>query len=103
MVIFSIVNRIEASSSCRHTLMFATLGSVIGWYFVFGEDRLKRAFGDARATVDAGIRVNVVPRPFFGRFPGNDALHWAYFYTARIAKAQAGDNMGHYSYLQYDI
>ena len=38
--------------------------------FFFDEDRFKRAFRDASTAVDAGIRINKVPGPFFGPFGG---------------------------------
>ena len=61
--------------------VLAALGRVIGGHFFLGEDGLVRALGNARAAVNAGVRVNVEPRPLAAGFARNDAFHRAHLHA----------------------
>jgi hypothetical protein len=63
----------------------AALCSIRGWDFIFREDSLKWTFRNTSTAIDASIRINVIPRPFFLRFARDDALDWTNFHTTCIA------------------
>jgi hypothetical protein len=69
--------------------------NIRGGDFIFREDGGIRAFRYARAAVNAGVRVNIEPGPFFLRFAWNDALYRANFYTPAVAQTKAGNNVSH--------
>jgi hypothetical protein len=76
--------------------VFTALGCVIGRHFIFREDGIERAFGNASATIDAGVRVNIEHGESVGRVAGNDTFDRANFDASAITYAQAGNNVGHF-------
>jgi hypothetical protein len=52
-----------------------------------------RAFRDTRATVDAGIRVDVKPGPFFNRFTRDYTFHWTNRRATAIPQTHIGDRV----------
>jgi hypothetical protein len=73
----------------------AALGDIFRRDFIFREDGRKRAFRDACAAVDAGIGVDVKPRPLFLRLAGENALHRAYIHATAVTQTQACNNVSH--------
>jgi hypothetical protein len=55
--------------------------------FIFREDGSKWTFGNARTTVNAGVRVNIDPRPFIHREAGNHAFYRTNVNTTAVANA----------------
>src|SRR3990172_3088481 len=98
--VLSIPHLVEPGCPGRHGLDFAALRRIRRWDLFFGEDRLKGAFGDASAAIDAGIRIYVVPRPLIDGLTRYDALHRADIYARRITQAQTGDDMRHLLFLR---
>jgi hypothetical protein len=74
---------------------FAAFGCVSRWDFIFGEDSRERTFRNTCAAVNAGIRVNVDPRPFGNRLAGNHAFNRANFNTTTVTNTQTGNDMSH--------
>jgi hypothetical protein len=95
MMVGPVKGFVEAGCPGRHADLLAAFGLVSPRDLVFREDGFKRAFGDAGPAVDAGVRVDVKPRPFVNRFAGDDAFYRAYIYTPRVAQTQAGNNVSH--------
>ncbi len=66
---------------------FTAFGRISRRHLILRENGCVWALRDARAAVNAGIRVNVNPRPFFFWKTGNHAFYRADFYAAAIANA----------------
>jgi hypothetical protein len=90
-----VIGAFIVTGQSRLTQIFTSLGCITGRDFILREDGFKWAFRDASAAIDAGIRVDIKPRPFRYRFTGDNAFHRANIYTSRIAQAKTGNNMGH--------
>jgi hypothetical protein len=67
----------------------------------FGEDGVHRAFGDTGATIDAGVRIDVIQRPFFFGDAGDDALDGAHIDTSAVTDTDFGNYMGHNVFLLF--
>jgi hypothetical protein len=52
--------------------------------FFFSEDSFVWAFGDASTAVDAGVGVDIVPRPFIFRDTGYNAFNRANFNASAV-------------------
>ena len=76
--------------------VFAALGGVGRGHFIFREDGVERAFGDARAAIDAGVGIDVEHGETIGRVAGNDAFDGANFDASAVTNTQAGNNVGHF-------
>src|SRR5258708_25151563 len=75
--------------------LFAAFGLVIRGGFILGKNGLVWALGDAGTAVNAGVGVDIHPRPLVLRLARNDAFDGANFNAAAVAQAQTGDDMGH--------
>jgi hypothetical protein len=67
--------------------IFAALCGIRGRDFIFGEDGREWALGYASAAINAGVRVNIDPRPFSERLAGNHTLDRAYFDATAVTNA----------------
>src|SRR5690606_26499684 len=85
----------EARSPGGHAQILTASGLIGRRHLIFGEDGFIWAFRDACATINAGVRVNVIPGPFILRQPRDNTFNRADLNTAAIPQAQAGDNVGH--------
>jgi hypothetical protein len=100
MMIFAIIDGIKPFRPSGHAQVFVALGCVISGDLILNEDSLIRALRDAGAAVDAGVRIDVVPRPLIDWLAWHDAFHRTDIYTSGVSQAQAGDDMGHFQILQ---
>ena len=66
---------------------FASPGGVAAGDFIFWEDGFVGTFWDAGAAIDAGVWIDVEPRPLIDWLATDDAFNGAYLNTARIAQA----------------
>jgi len=67
--------------------VFATFGCVGSGNFILGEDGGKGTFRNARTAVNAGIRVNIDPRPFIDWLARNHTFNRTDVYATAIANA----------------
>jgi len=75
VVICSFIMSLEA----HPVQVFAAFCGVGGWDFIFREDSLERALRNTRTAVDAGIRINVIPRPLGNWETRNNTFNRANF------------------------
>jgi hypothetical protein len=94
-----VIGALEVTGKPNLVDILAAFGSVRGRDFILGVDCRKRAFGNARAAINAGVRVNVHHRPFCHGLARDNALHGANFNAASVTNAQTGDNVSHWGLL----
>jgi hypothetical protein len=75
MVVLTIPGGIKTGCSRRHAEIFPFPSFIGGRHLVFREDRLVWALWDTSAAVNAGVRIDVVPRPLFNRLTWYDTFH----------------------------
>jgi hypothetical protein len=75
--------------------VLTALGSVCRRDFIFGEDRCEWTFRHACTTVNAGIRIDVDPRPLVDRLAGDHAFDRTNIDTTAITNTQTGDYVSH--------
>jgi hypothetical protein len=75
--------------TCESNLadILAAFGCVRSRNFIFGVDCRKRALWHTRATINAGVGVNIHPRPFGDGLSGDNALNRTYFNTTAVTNA----------------
>jgi len=61
----------------------------------FREDGIYGALRHAGAAIDAGVRVDVIQRPFVLGEPGHDTLYRADFCTCAIADTETSNYVSH--------
>jgi hypothetical protein len=98
-----VIGAFEVTGKPNLVDILAAFGSVRGWDFIFGVDCSKRAFGNTRAAINAGVRVNVHHGPFCHGLTGDNALHGTNFNAASVTNAQTGDNVSHCDLLLLEI
>jgi hypothetical protein len=87
VVVSTIEGFIEAGCPSGHADLLAAFGLIARWNFIFSEDGFKWTFGDAGPAIDAGVWVDVKPRPLIHRFSGDNTFHRTYIHAPRVAKA----------------
>jgi hypothetical protein len=81
------VGTFEVTSESNFVDVFTTFGGVCSRDFILGIDSGKWALWHTCATVDAGVRVDVHPRPFCYRLSRDNTLHRAYFNATAVTNA----------------
>lgn len=81
------VGAFKATCQADPADVFAALCGVRGGDFIFGEDGGVWAFRDAGATIDAGVGVDINPRPFCNRLARDHTLDRAHLDTAAVTNA----------------
>jgi hypothetical protein len=62
---------------------------------LFGQNGLYRTFWDTCTAVNAGIWIDIVPRPFIFGNARDNTFHRAHFNTSAVANAQVENYMSH--------
>lgn len=67
--------------------VFAAFGGVSGRDLVFGENRRKRALRHTGAAINAGVGIDIHPRPFSYRLAGDNTLDGTDFDATAVTNA----------------
>jgi hypothetical protein len=81
------IRALEVTGEANITDVFTAFRRVSRGNLIFWEDGSKWTFGNARTTVNAGIRVNVNPRPFINRLTRNHTLYGTNINATTVANA----------------
>jgi len=82
-----IIRTFEMTSETDIANVLAAFGGISRGNFVFREDGGIWTFRDARAAVNAGVGINIDPRPFVDGLTGNHAFDGADFNATTVTNA----------------